>query len=541
MNEEQTVRRGVTSRMRHAALPFAVAVHVFAVTFFIAAGCQTTAAAPSSTTTDAAAPPTTASAPLPGPASAQTTHAAAPVVDTRPIDAAALRPVIPAAWVSHARCDAHVHLRRAAPILFEDHVVSQLREVELEVQGPPGLRFRVEKSYAVDTVSLMPLVALRLPAGPATDNAAGASGALFDLGGLALAGLGNLLLLPVSLPLGLLVGNPDVFFFDAPTFTDGMFSDVVLDESAWQTEVQRRSAPHQDVLAQEAVRQKRFQTWLASLGLAQQQLSCTLDADGRCALRLLYPSSAVSVAFEGLPCALPPPAPDEPALDDTGADAPDEAQVPAKSKPTTAAKKTPQPSPPPETQWVTLPALPEPASPRVLELPPRDTDDRRGVGADRTAYAWRTERPRRDDASALFLNKQPHRGRRGQGVDDVTLACRVRAKGGGFDADGSAPELRARVAWGFDQDVVGFTFAGADNASEASGALGGVSMVPGELVKLSVVDVDALVDDWVGMDIVRFDGTWPLRFAHRRFVGECRVGADAGTDAAGDPDTGRSL
>ena len=178
---------------------------------------------------------------------------------------------------------------------------------------------------------------------------------------------------------------------------------------------------------------------------------------------------------------------------------------------------------PRERRSTLLPALPPPAAPQILVGPPRPAGDRRGEGAEATGETWRRgARAALDDvaAGARWREARAARGIKGVALDDATLVCRVRTRGGDFDLDGSAPELRVRVAWGFDERVAGQSF-GTRSTRERVVGVEGVTLLPGELVKVSLVDVDAFVDDWIGMDVVTFDGTLPLRFDHPRFGAEC--------------------
>ncbi|OGQ26598.1 MAG: hypothetical protein A2138_17035 [Deltaproteobacteria bacterium RBG_16_71_12] len=295
---------------------------------------------------------------------------------------------------------------------------------------------------------------------------------------------------------------------DAPTFTDGMFSDVVLDEATWNAEVARRAAPHQAALAREAERQGRFQAWKRGLLLEQQALTCTVDESGRCALRALWPSARLAVTFGGLACAAPPPEPPP-----TAAPAPEETVAPPAGAPPAAG---------PIVAW--LPTLPEPKAPIPLAVPPRPDDDVRGEGALATLDAWSAAGDSvlyDGDAQPLWRRAERARGARGQPLRDATLVCRIDARGD-FDIDGSAPELRARLALGYDAEVAGQSFAMTASRRRMLG-LRHVTLLPGELVKLSLIDVDALVDDWVGMDVVTFDGRLPLRFEGSRFSARCGV------------------
>lgn len=417
--------------------------------------------------------------------------------DRRARDARRIVPPPRKPIATHHGCGATVEVARATAIVFEGAPVRALYDLELSAAGPPGLVVALDADGrpSFTDVTLSPEVALRLPAGPAQDAPAGASGALFDLGGLAVAGLVNLTLFPVTVPLGLLAGRPDAFLMDAPTFTDGMFSDVVLDQATWDTEVARRAAPHQAALAKEAERQGRFLAWKSELLLEQQALSCAVDDSGRCTLRALWPGSRLSPAFSGHACAAPAPTAD---AVDPGAKA----------------------APPREVSW--LPALPEPRAAIALALPPRPADDVRGEGAQATLDAWGDGATAvLDEAEARALWPQAKRARkaRGRPLADATLVCRIAARGD-FDIDGSAPELRVRVAFGFDGSVAGRSFP-MEQTRQRTVGLEHVSLLPGELVKISLVDIDALVDDWVGMDIVTFDGVLPLRFEHPRFTAQC--------------------
>lgn len=402
----------------------------------------------------------------------------------------------------HAKCGARVELVRASPIGFEGTLLRTLYDVELTAAGPAGLVVALDgdgpPTFA--DVALPPKVALRLPAGPAQDGPAGASGALFDLGGLAVAGLVNLTLFPVTIPLGILAGRPDAFLMDAPTFTDGMFSDIVLDQATWDAEVARRAAPHQAALATEAERQQRFATWKGGLVLEQQQLSCTVDGTGRCTLHVLWPRAHLEPSFTALECAAPPPE-------------------------TTGGEPAGTPPPLPQVTW--LPTLPEPKAPVALAVPPRPPDDRRGEGAHATLDAWSDAADvalEDDDARARWSRAKQARRARGEPLTDATLVCRITARGS-FDIDDSAPELRVRLAFGFDGSVAGRSFPSVQ-AHQRTVGLKHVTLLPGELVKLSLVDIDALVDDWIGMDVVTFDGALPLRFEHPSFTAQCGA-ADA--------------
>lgn len=429
-------------------------------------------------------------------------------------DARSIVPPARAPVATQAACGAAVDLQRASPIAFEGTLVRTLFELELLATGPAGLLVSLDRDGRpsfVD-VSLAPEVALRLPAGPARDAPAGASGALFDLGGLAVAGLVNLALFPVTVPLGILAGRPDAFLMDVPTFTDGMFSDVVLDGPTWDAEVARRAAPHQAVLAKEAERQQRFAAWKSELLLEQQALSCTIDDTGRCALRVLWPSSRLTIGFSGLACAAPPPTPADPTASSA-------ATTTASTATGTAAIAAPPPTPL-EVTW--LPALPEARPPVALAVPPRPADDVRGEGARATLAAWTAHGGaalEEAEARAAWPQGRARRGAKGEALHDATLVCRIAARGD-FDVDGSAPELRVRIALGFDSMVAGQTFGTVATRRRTVG-LKHISLLPGELVKLSLVDIDAFVDDWIGMDVVVFDGTLPLRFEHSRFTAEC--------------------
>lgn len=402
-------------------------------------------------------------------------------------------------------CGVAVELARHAPVTFEGDLVDDVREVELELAGPAGLTVTADIGD-FSAVALRPRVALRLPAGPATDAPAGSSGALFDLGGLVVAGFVNLVMLPVSVPIGLLT-NSDLFVLDAPVFTGGMFSDVVLEQGLWQQEVERRAAPHAAVLQREADRQARFAPFLKQV---QQQAraapGCVLDSTGHCQLRFAWASRFVSLTASGLPCAAAVSA-DNDNDNDTDNDN-DNATTP------------PPPSP---RAMLTLPVLPTSPAPTMLPLP-HAPDERRGQGAARTSSRWASARDTRLDNAAVAFAAARLRGAADAPLDNVDLACRVTARGNDFDADGSAPELSIRLAWGFDHEVVGVTFPTAEARTTTVG-VHGVSLQPGEAVKLSVVDIDAFVDDWVGMDIVVFDGRLPLRFTHAQFTAECRAAA----------------
>ncbi|MCC7073695.1 MAG: hypothetical protein IT383_20460 [Deltaproteobacteria bacterium] len=442
-------------------------------------------------------------------------RAAAPTAPSvsPPRDATTRAPPPREAFAVHEACGAEVELRRVTPLSFEGKLVRDLYEVEVMAHGPPGLLVTLgtfgESTPSFTDVTLTPLVALKVPAGPAVDAPRGLSGALFELGGLAIAGLVNVTLFPVTVPLGILAGRPDAFLMDAPTFSDGMFDDVVLDEATWQAEVARRAAPHTAALAREAERQQRFAQWLGSLLLDQQVRSCTLGEHGACALRVWWPSRTLAASFAGLPCAEPAP------QDSTVDDVDDATDVPAPSSP---------------HRSTLLPALPPPEPPLPLVGPPRPASDRRGAGAEQTLERWRAgERTglNDDQARARWREARTARGAKGAALHDATMVCRVRARGGGFDLDGSAPELRVRLAWGFDERVAGQSFASVSTHERFVG-VEGLTLLPGELVKLSLIDVDAFVDDWVGMDVVSFDGTLPLRFDHPRFGAECgAIGAIA--------------
>jgi hypothetical protein len=457
----------------------------------VTAGCATTTDLPSSTAQAAQAAEVAEVSETTG-------------VDTRPVPATALAPttgtvpMLPP-FIGHDTCGARVTLVRASPVLFEDDLVGGLREVELDVVGPVGLAVGIEgwsKVPVWDAVELPPKVALRLPAGPATDRSTGASGALFDLGGLALAGFANLITLPLSIPFAVLSASPDLFFFEAPSFAEGMFNDVVLDKQAWQAEVARRGAPHKAVLAVEAKRQARFHAFRDDLMKRALAPSCIVDDSGHCLLRFTWPMDSLSARFSGLPCTVPATTVNEGGIVDTTAD--------DRHNRVTG----------------TLPALPTLPTPLVLEVPP-NPDERRGHGAVATRDAWRSDRNNIGELESAFHHANM-RGARGMALHDVDLVCRIATRGNDFDLDGSAPELRARLAWGFDQDVVGQSF-GERTTRTLFIAVSRASFEPGELVKLSVVDVDTLIDDWVGMDIVTFDGTLPLRFSHRSFGAECRA------------------
>ena len=417
-----------------------------------------------------------------------------------------------APFAVHEACQASMELLRATPLTFEGRLVRTLYEVEVAAQGPPGLVATLavydDSAPSFAEVALTPLVALRVPAGPAQDAPRGPSGVLFELGALAVAGLVNLALFPVTVPLGILAGRPDAFLVDVPSFSDGMFDDAVLDPATWEAEVARRAAPHTEALAREAERQQRFSQWLGSLLLEQQLRACTLDHTGRCALRVWWPYRNLSVAFSGLACAEPPPSVD--------ASAEEPSPGAASTAPASAA-------PPPRRFSTLLPELPPPAAPTPLVGPPRPDSDHRGEGAEATLERWRAGgRAALEDAAARGRWKQARaaRGKAGEALRDVTLVCRLRTRGGNFDADGSAPELRLRLAWGFDDRVAGQSF-GTLSTRERLFGVEGVTLLPGELVKLSAMDVDAFVDDWLGMDVVVFDGRLPLRFEHPRFGAEC--------------------
>jgi hypothetical protein len=105
---------------------------------------------------------------------------------------------------------------------------------------------------------------------------------------------------------------------------------------------------------------------------------------------------------------------------------------------------------------------------------------------------------------------------------DQTLACTLRMRARDVDADHSPPELRLRLAFGFGDDVAGQTWV-ESSTWQRTFAVEHVTLLPGELVKLSAMDVDAFVDDWIGMDVVVFDGRTPLVFEHPSFAAECRV------------------
>lgn len=426
-------------------------------------------------------------------------------------DARARTPPPRAPFATHEACQARAELVRAMPLTFEGKLVRTLYEVEVAVQGPPGLVATLgvygESAPSFADVALTPLVALKVPAGPAQDAPRGPSGALFELGGLAVAGLVNLALFPVTVPLGILAGRPDAFLMDAPRFSEGMFDDAVLDQATWEAEVARRAAPHTEALAREAERQQRFSLWLGSLLLEQQQRSCTLDDTGACALRVWWPARSLTVGFSGLACAEPPPSADD--------------KEPASAAPASAAPANQ--GPPPRHFSTLLPELPPPVAPVPLVGPPRPDSDRRGEGAEATLERWRAGGAAAlEDAAARgrFKEARAARAKKGESLRDVTLVCRLRTRGGDFDADGSAPELRLRLAWGFDDQVAGQSF-GTLSARERHFGVEGVTLLPGELVKLSAMDVDAFVDDWLGMDVVVFDGTLPLRFEHPRFGAEC--------------------
>lgn len=410
-----------------------------------------------------------------------------------------------------------MELLRATPLTFEGRLVRTLYEVEVAAQGPPGLVATLgvygDSAPSFAEVALTPLVALKVPAGPAQDSPSGPSGALFDLGGLAVAGLVNLALFPVTVPLGILAGRPDAFLVDVPSFSDGMFDDAVLDPATWEAEVARRAAPHTEALAREAERQQRFSQWLGSLLLEQQQRACTLDDTGRCALRVWWPARSLSVAFSGRTCAEPPPS----------IDAGDKVPSPGAASAAPARAAPARAAPAPRHFSTRLPELPPPVAPTPLVGPPRPDSDHRGEGAEATLERWRAGgRAALEDAAARGRWKEARaaRGKTGEALRDVTLVCRLRARGGDFDADGSAPELRLRLAWGFDDRVAGQSF-GTLSTRERLFGVEGVTLLPGELVKLSAMDVDAFVDDWLGMDVVVFDGRLPLRFEHPRFGAEC--------------------
>ncbi|HEY4222110.1 MAG TPA: hypothetical protein VGO62_12225 [Myxococcota bacterium] len=404
----------------------------------------------------------------------------------------------------------------ATPERFEDAAIASLRDVELEASGTEGLTVAVIPAYddvsdPFSDVHLPARVALRLPAGPAQDAPAGSSGALWDLGGLALTGMLNLVLLPFSIPLGILSGRPDAFFIDAPTFSEGQFNDVVLDDKAWQAEVERRAAPHKAELAEEAARQRRFADWWQAQHPEKQARACTIDATGRCVLRVRWGSPSLRVQFTGLPCTQvePPPAP----VDDD-------------AKPKPIAK---QPALVPAAPVLAfLPSLPSPPMATLLDVPERAALDMRGVGARATREAWaHANDVELEGADVDALWKRASKGPSGD-LEDVTLVCKVNAsRAHDWDLDGSPPELHIRLALGFDSDVVGASFA-VETAWHKSIGLRHVSLRPGEVVKISVVDVDTFVDDWGGMALARYDGKLPLKFRHGNFDAECRaVGSSA--------------
>jgi len=427
------------------------------------------------------------------------------VVDTHPVSAATLAPPtttkLPKPFIGHEGCAARITLVRASPVLFEDDVIGGLREVELDVAGPVGLAVGIEGGWAPaptwEAVQLPPKVALRLPAGPAVDGGSGFSGALFDLGGLAVAGFANLVTAPLSIPIALLTNSRELFFFDAPTFSDGMFNDIVLDEQTWQAEVARRAAPHKEALAVEAARQARFRAFLGPVQARATQPTCVVDDSGHCELRFSWPTDALAARFSGAPCTVVPVAVDEG----------DTSYAPLSDDDFNRFSAH-------------LPALPTLPTPTLLPVPPNPAE-RRGHGAVATRDAWSVGVD--DDMGDLDVafGHAAVRGNRGVALHDVDLVCRVATRGNDFDVDGSAADLKLRLAWGFDHDVVGRSF-GERSARVTLIAVPRASLEPGELVKLSLVDVDTFVDDWVGMDIVTFDGTLPLRFVHPSFTAECR-------------------
>jgi hypothetical protein len=424
----------------------------------------------------------------------------APAVPTPP-------PRPPPAFAEHERCGAKVFLDRATAVPFEDSVVDRLVDVTLHVEGPTGLELSLDSSSAEDgtppwsDVSLTPHVALHMPAGPARDAPAGASGALFDLSGAALAELGNLLLLPATVPILMITGRPDVFLFDAPSFAQGMFADTVLDEAEWAREVERRAAPHAAVLAKEAERQARFQTWRANAGLEAQVRRCTVDVSGRCLLHVRWPSSTMRVTFGGLPCATPPPPP-PPSTDEAVPPADDDASSPSR--------------------LAFLPSIPTAPPPLLLPVPPRAPDDVRGQGAERTREAWSETGVVSLEGGDVRARWKAAKKTPAPVEDDVALLCHVDVRGSGWDIDDSAPELR--LAFGYDDDVVGESFE-IGTARRADIGLHPVSLRAGERIKLSAVDVGAFVDDWMGMVLLPVDGS-PLRGKTSALSVECRLSSE---------------
>jgi hypothetical protein len=456
------------------------------------------------------APSTTIDTPTPAPAPVDRAVNTNAAIDIGAIRAPTTLKPQPLATIP--ACSVQVHLARHAPITFEGDIVDELRDVELDLVGPAGLTVAADVG-SFSSVELRPRVALRLPAGPATDDPAGASGALFDLGGLVVAGFVNLVLLPVSVPVGLLT-NGDLFVLDVPTFTDGMFSDVVLEKALWQQEVERRAAPHSAVLQREADRQARFAPFLKQLqDNARAAPGCVLNDSGHCHLHFAWPTRFVSLTASGLPCAVPPVKTSE-HTDDSDDESDDD--------------NTPSPQ-----VTLTLPALPASPAPTILPLP-HNPDELRGHGAERTSSRWASSWNTRLEHAAPAFDAATLRGARDIVLDDVDFVCRIKARGNDFDIDGSAPELSIRLAWGFDHDVVGVSFPTIESRTATVG-VHGATLQPGEAVKLSVVDIDAFVDDWVGMDIVVFDGRLPLRFSHPQFTAECRAAPTSSSSSSSSP------
>lgn len=282
------------------------------------------------------------------------------------------------------RCNAQLSLVDADAVRFEGDVVASLVRARLRAHGPAGLKVELRGISTelpdYGPVALPPKVALRLPAGPAHDEPAGQSGALFDLGGLAIAGFVNLVALPFTLPLSIFTGPQVLGVIDPPVFTEAMFADVVVDDAAYQAEVERRAAPYARELAAEGERQKRFALWRDSLRLEAQEHSCTVDASGACALDVLWPGTSARVAFTGEACPPPPPPPSPSTPPPTSEPAEPDAVAPS-SPPEVSSDEA---SSEPELLWAYLPTTAQPAAPFLLEPPPRPGSDHRGEGAQAT-------------------------------------------------------------------------------------------------------------------------------------------------------------
>ena len=163
----------------------------------------------------------------------------------------------------------------------------------------------------------------------------------------------------------------------------------------------------------------------------------------------------------------------------------------------------------------------------MLAWSPHPASDVRGQGARRTQARWHKLHSIGDAVIAAGdfdrrWQEAVQAGARTVGdIDDAALLCRVEALEMLWDPDGSPPELRVRIAWGFDADVVGYTFFDAPEGQRRDVALRHVSLRNGELLKISLVDVDAFSDGWGGMAIARYRGTSPMTFTHRAFRAEC--------------------